>query len=113
MRDHHVVALSDDGVVYTLGRGDDGCLGVLDPTSGGATKETDEPLRVDALDGKSVAMVGTGANCSFAITADGHLYSWGFGENLQLGNGEEQVRNSFKCWHCWLCNIADPIFSND
>lgn len=28
-----------------------------------------------------------GAEVTYARTTDGHVYAWGFGENMQLGNG--------------------------
>lgn len=28
-----------------------------------------------------------GAEVSYALTAEGGVYAWGFGENMQLGNG--------------------------
>ena len=39
-----------------------------------------------------VAHVSAAAAASYAITLDGAGYAWGFGENLQLTNGEEEVR---------------------
>lgn len=37
-----------------------------------------------------VISVAAGSSTSYAVTADGEGYAWGFGENLQLTNGEEQ-----------------------
>ena len=34
--------------------------------------------------------VGAGSSTSYAITAEGEGFAWGFGENLQLTNGEER-----------------------
>jgi hypothetical protein len=34
-----------------------------------------------------VAEVACGAEVSYALTAQGGVYAWGFGENMQLGNG--------------------------
>lgn len=50
------------------------------------------PTVVPALAGKKVVAVSTGSTVSYAVTADGKAYAWGFGENLQLGNGEDEVR---------------------
>lgn len=37
-----------------------------------------------------VIAVGAGSSTSYAVTAEGQGYAWGFGENLQLTNGEEK-----------------------
>jgi hypothetical protein len=37
-----------------------------------------------------VVAVGAGSSTSYAVTEDGEGYAWGFGENLQLTNGEER-----------------------
>lgn len=34
--------------------------------------------------------MGAGSSTSYAVTASGEGYAWGFGENLQLTNGEEK-----------------------
>lgn len=35
-----------------------------------------------------VQEVSCGAEVSYARTSDGEVYAWGFGENMQLGNGQ-------------------------
>ena len=52
------------------------------------------PTLVPALAGKKVASVATGSACSYAVLDNGATYAWGFGENLQLGTGDDEV--------CWL-----------
>lgn len=39
--------------------------------------------------GEAVTAIGTGSNHSFAVTATGKAFVWGFGDGLQLGTGEE------------------------
>lgn len=37
-----------------------------------------------------VVWIGSGECHGLAVTAQGHLYTWGYGDLLQLGNGEEE-----------------------
>jgi len=45
---------------------------------------------VTGFDGEKVGGIGVGSNHSLAVTASGKVYAWGFGDGLQLGNGEEE-----------------------
>ena len=47
------------------------------------------PKEIESLRDKRVTQVDAGSTCSFALTAAGDAYAWGFGENLQLSTGEE------------------------
>jgi len=85
---HHSVCLSTGGEVYTIGRGDTGQLGVVE--SDGSV--TNESSTLKKLDLKDVVDVATGSSCSYAIDKAGKAYSWGFGENLQLGGDDESDR---------------------
>lgn len=85
---HHAVALDEDGTVYTIGRGSDGRLGLEN-----AEEIYEKPQVVESLRGKPCIQVAAGVSTSYAITSDGHLYAWGFGENLQLATGDEDDRN--------------------
>ena len=40
--------------------------------------------------GQRVAAVSAGGSHSFAITADGAVWSWGYGDYGQLGHGDQQ-----------------------
>ena len=82
---HHTIMVNGDGVVYSFGRVEYGRLGL-----GEDAKETAVPLKVPKLADKNVKSVACGDSTSYAITKEGHLYSWGFGTNLQLGVGEEE-----------------------
>ncbi|GFN79071.1 regulator of chromosome condensation-like [Plakobranchus ocellatus] len=81
---HHTVALNAEGKVFTLGRDDYGRLGL-----GENCGERDKPTLVPALQGMTCSAVGAGGCCSFAVTSEGALYSWGMGSNNQLGLGDE------------------------
>ncbi|KAF4532349.1 hypothetical protein B566_EDAN003652 [Ephemera danica] len=72
------------GKVYSLGRHHDGRLGL-----GESCDVTLNPTLVPALQDKICTQVECGSTVSFALTDNGKVYSWGFGQNLQLGTGDE------------------------
>lgn len=79
----HTVVLTEDGEVYTWGRGDDGRLGHGD----NGWKYV--PRTVEALRGKNIVQVTCGSYHTAAITDRGELYSWGGGMYGKLGHGNE------------------------
>jgi len=85
---HHAVCLDTSGHVHTIGRGDTGQLGVVE-SDGSVTAESNTLKKLDL---KDITDVSTGSSCSYAIDKDGKAYSWGFGENLQLGGDDESDR---------------------
>ena len=78
---HSVFCVS--GCVYVCGRKEYGRLGL-----GKESSEPSVPTKLDDL--VSVRTVGAGGACSFAVTDNGELFSWGMGTNLQLGMSEEE-----------------------
>ncbi|CAH1251602.1 RCC1 [Branchiostoma lanceolatum] len=80
---HHTVALSQDGEVYVLGRGEYGRLGLGEDMD----KEVTKPTQLTAL--RDICGVATGSSVSFAVTKNGEAYSWGMGTNLQLGLSDD------------------------
>ncbi|OQR93330.1 hypothetical protein ACHHYP_02654 [Achlya hypogyna] len=76
-RGSHVVAVSEEGGVYTWGRGDDGQLGHNTKAS------LHVPTRVASL--QHVVAVACGRAHSVAVDLKGTLYSWGSGEDGALG----------------------------
>lgn len=76
---YHTVVLSKQGEVYSLGRGEDGRLGL-----GKDVLQKDEPTQISTL--SDIAAIATGDNVSYALNTDGVCYAWGFGTNLQLTN---------------------------
>lgn len=88
----HSLALTESGHVYAWGGGQFGPLG-----DGGAAQRN-EPVRVRApqesgpgfLEG--ITSVTAGAGYSMARSTDGHVYTWGSGQNGRLGTGDTQDR---------------------
>ena len=48
------------------------------------------PKKIEALAGKRVVAVSAGFAHNLALTADGAVWSWGWGGNGKLGHGDEQ-----------------------
>uniref|UniRef100_A0A8C5P850 Regulator of chromosome condensation 1 n=1 Tax=Leptobrachium leishanense TaxID=445787 RepID=A0A8C5P850_9ANUR len=80
---HHTVCVDSDGKAYSLGRSEYGRLGL-----GEAAEEKSEPTVIPDL--PKIASVACGASVSYAVSRDGHVFSWGMGTNQQLGTGEEE-----------------------
>jgi regulator of chromosome condensation len=79
---HHVLALSADGRVYSLGRSHYGRLGV------GPIEEDAQPnLRRVKLPGKCVD-ISAGTAASFAVTETGQLYAWGIA-SAEIGSNDD------------------------
>jgi alpha-tubulin suppressor-like RCC1 family protein len=75
----HSVALMTNGQVYTWGAGAGGRLGH------DGERDRFTPLRVVALDVADIVAVACGDCHSVAVTDEGAVYTWGRGENGQLG----------------------------
>ncbi|KAJ0407019.1 hypothetical protein ATCC90586_004813 [Pythium insidiosum] len=86
---HHSVVLTADGSVYAFGRADSGQLGMLDDCQTGDFK--DRPQRVTFPDKSArIAMISSGSNHTLALSEDNKVFSWGYGDMLALGHGDEQ-----------------------
>jgi regulator of chromosome condensation len=87
---HHSLALSKDHKVYSWGRGDYGQLGH------GDDEKRLEPTVIQFFEnlegGDHVVQIACGANHSLALTKNGKIYSWGFGESYQLGHGPKKPK---------------------
>lgn len=79
---HHTLVLDNAMRCFAIGRPDYGRLGV-----GDVKEVVSELTPIKELSGKTT-FVGCGEACSYAITTDGKLYSWGMGSNHQLGVGD-------------------------
>ncbi|KAJ0406517.1 hypothetical protein P43SY_001448 [Pythium insidiosum] len=79
----HTVVLTDDGEVYTWGRGDDGRLGH------GDNGWKFVPRLVEELRGKNIRQVTCGSYHTAAVTVSGELFTWGGGMYGKLGHGNE------------------------
>lgn len=86
---HHSIFVTSDGKVYSVGRADYGRLGL-----GENATEQHSPVEVVALKDHVVQEVACGEVVSFAVTQQGKLYSWGMGNCLQLGSGNEDDAES-------------------
>jgi regulator of chromosome condensation len=77
---HSIV--TDNGSLYSMGANEYGQLGLPKEV-----KDTNKPMQVKIPAG--LCMVACGTRCSFAITNEGRVYSWGIGSNYQLGSSED------------------------
>jgi len=80
---HHSIALDNRGDVYAFGRHDYGRLGL-----GKLDKDPLQPTMIENFKNIKIVDISCGATCSFAVTEDGKLYSWGM-ESRQLGLGKD------------------------
>ena len=80
----HTVALTEQGNVYTWGNGTSGQLGH------GSNRCESGPQQVDPgrFRGEKVVFVAAGGMHTAAVTAGGRLYTWGYGEDGELGHGD-------------------------
>ncbi|CAK7267870.1 hypothetical protein SEPCBS57363_002809 [Sporothrix epigloea] len=93
--EHHSVACTDDGKLFTWGRIDGHQLGLASSTFTKDNAIFDEfgkprilkaPTLVPGVP-STVTAVNAGTDNSFALTSDGKVYSWGFSGNYQTGQG--------------------------
>ncbi|KAH8300807.1 hypothetical protein KR059_008535 [Drosophila kikkawai] len=80
---HHTIVLTTDLKCSVVGRPDYGRLGL-----GPDIKDVVSKLTPVTKLKEKIVYVGCGEICSYAITEDGKLYSWGLGSNSQLGIGD-------------------------
>jgi len=80
----HSLALTADGAVWSWGGGASGKLGH------GDLQNQLLPKKIEALAGQRVLAVSAGYFHSLALTADGAVWSWGFGAFGMLGHGDDQ-----------------------
>ena len=78
------LAITADGAVWSWGVGDFGRLG-----HGGYQNQL-LLKKVEALAGRCVVAVSAGETHSLALTADGSVWSWGYGSRGMLGHGDQQ-----------------------
>lgn len=94
--EHHSIALTKDGEVYTWGRYDMKEIGIsaenLPPSTfrdqHGNARSVPTPTKLTIGDGSlKFKNVGAGSHHSFAVTTDGVVYAWGFGDTYAPGLG--------------------------
>ena len=89
---HHSLALTSAGRVLAFGRGDSGQVGVVDLSGKGggeAGAYIAVPVVVPLPDDALGASVSCGANHNLVLSPQGSVYSWGYGDMLALGHGQE------------------------
>ena len=79
----HSLALTASGAVWSWGDGFFGKLGHGDDHAQW------QPKKVEAFAGQRIVAVSAALVHSLAITADGALWSWGWGASGKLGHGDE------------------------
>lgn len=84
---HHSVCRDSEGKVYTLGRKEDGRLGLP-----GLTEDVTAPTPVPKVAGVKFRSVSAAGYVTLAASEDGQLYGWGMGSTGQLGVGDDEDR---------------------
>ncbi|WP_331669495.1 InlB B-repeat-containing protein [Bombiscardovia apis] len=82
MGHYHGLALGVDGGIYSWGMNSDGALG------NGDTADQWKPVRVKTPTGVRFTQISTDRKFSLALADNGQVYSWGYNEVGQLGNGD-------------------------
>ncbi|KAJ8383051.1 hypothetical protein SKAU_G00038290 [Synaphobranchus kaupii] len=86
--DHHTIALSRDGQLFTWGRNLHGQLGQGEGAPG---YPDPEPLLTRGI---PLAMIAAGGEHSFALSLSGAVFAWGKNSAGQLGLGDKKDRHS-------------------
>ncbi|MCL4821364.1 MAG: chitobiase/beta-hexosaminidase C-terminal domain-containing protein [Vicinamibacteria bacterium] len=76
----HALALKADGTLWAWGDDQYGQLG-----NDAAKTDQRVPVQVTGLAGLEIAQIAAGSVTSFALTADGELWGWGYNTDLRLG----------------------------
>ena len=86
----HTAVVTEGGCVYTFGRGEEGQLG-----HGDAENQL-EPRRVPAagFNNERVMMVAARGLHTVALSEEGHAYTWGWGEDGQLGHNDAENQHA-------------------
>ncbi|XP_066534817.1 probable E3 ubiquitin-protein ligase HERC3 [Hoplias malabaricus] len=84
---HHCIALSRDGQLFTWGQNSSGQLGL---GKGEPSSLSPQPLK--SLCGIPLAQISAGGDHSFALSLSGAVFGWGRNSAGQLGLNDEQDR---------------------
>lgn len=87
---HHSLALSSTGQMYAFGRGDSGQLGTQEVVLKNSGDFCPRPVRPFLPEGVVVTSFGCGGNHNLVLTDKGDVYTWGYGDMLALGHGEDK-----------------------
>jgi len=88
----HMLAVVEDGGVWSWMYDMHGDAGPEVLGQGGGTDNLKEPQRIAGLEEMFVRQVACGRDHSLALTAGGKVFSWGGGEYGRLGLGDEEDR---------------------
>ena len=90
---HHSLVLTTSGAMYACGRGDSGQLGVgrgaIEDEAGAFSMAWVAP-KLTLSGSATVKSISCGGNHNLALTTANDVYTWGYGDMLALGHGEEQ-----------------------
>ncbi|XP_043916330.1 probable E3 ubiquitin-protein ligase HERC3 [Protopterus annectens] len=81
--DEHSLAVSDRGLVFSWGAGNDGQLG-----HGSSEDVVTAPRLIKGLSDHLVSQVSCGSSHCIALAKDGQLFTWGLNSHGQLGLGK-------------------------
>jgi hypothetical protein len=81
---HHSAVVAEDGELFTWGRGVFGQLGH------GDSKNLSSPKLVESLGSVKIKQVTCGWQHTMALSWEGKVFSWGYGEDGQLGHGNTE-----------------------
>ena len=79
---YHSAAVSNQGIVFTWGRGISGQLGR------GSIINEDQIRQVSALQNTFITDVACGESHTVALSNEGEVFTWGGGQLGQLGHGD-------------------------
>ncbi|KAI1284830.1 Regulator of chromosome condensation [Halotydeus destructor] len=109
--DSHLLILTTEGDLYSMGVGEQGQLGRLKFDECKFDKEKKEtfltPQKVK-FDEESIKIerIWAGSHCSFAKSTDGKLYGWGLNNYSQLGFSTESQNDGLTVFESFPVNIS-------
>jgi len=90
---HHSLVLTSAGQMLAFGRGDSGQMGLpgmVESEAGEAGACCTKPIRPSVPEHAVFSSIACGGNHNLALTRENEVYSWGYGDMLALGHGEER-----------------------
>ncbi len=87
---HHSLVLSSTGQLYAFGRGDSSQLGSTEVSMSSAGDFSVKPVKPNLPAGTVIVSIACGGNHNLVLTDKNEVYTWGYGEMLALGHGEEK-----------------------